>query len=232
MNHEKNIITHSKKSLLQYIFFCCPSLFYNKNNSKTLVGEFDLGPPLPYDAIGFDKGKFKKTLILDLDETLVYSSLTPFAVKKCDFSIKFSVGSNNLIYESYVLKRPGLDDFLNYVKEKFEVAIFTASMKEYADAVINVIAPWIPVSHRFYRHHCSQINGIFIKDLSKFNRPINSIILVDDSNVALMINRSNVITISSWFGEANDRELERMTQQILSKLDSVDDVRSAIRKLI
>lgn len=225
---EESIVTHSKKNLFQYILCCCPS--FVRNNLKSLPkGEYDLGPPM---ILKNNPSLFRKTLILDLDGTLVYSSFKPFSVKGSDFSIKYQIGNNKHKFTSYVLKRPGLDNFLNYIKEKFEVAIFTSSLKEYADAVIDAIAPWIPSSHRFYRNHCKQLKGTFIKDLSKFNRPIESIILIDDSFLALSMNRSNVITISAWFGEANDKELDKMEKLILPQLETVNDVRSAIRKII
>lgn len=228
MSSEDNIVAHSQKTLFQRIFFCCPSLFVKNYPKPVQTGKYDLGPPIPIES---NKNHFKKTLVLDLDETLIYSSLRPFSVKGSDFSVKYQIGNLDCKYISYILKRPGLDDFLNYVKEKFEVLIFTASLKEYADAVIDVIAPWIPPSHRFYRNNCKQFNDIFVKDLCLFNRPIESIILIDDSYVALSVNRSNVITISSWFGESNDKELTKIAQSILPQLEDVDDVRIAIRKL-
>ena len=228
MNEDK-IVSHSKNTLLQRLFFCCPSLFIKSDTKPVLSGEYDLGPAISSND---NQSCFKKTLILDLDETLIYSSFKPFSVKGSDLTVKYQVPNKKYIFSSYIIKRPGLDDFLNYVKEKFEVVIFTASMKEYADAAIDAIAPWIPSSHRFYRNHCKHLKGVYIKDLSKFNRPIESIILIDDSFVALSLNRSNVITIPAWFGEANDRELSKLQNLILPQLEKADDVRNVIRKLV
>ena len=39
----------------------------------------------------------------------------------------------------YVAKRPGVDEFLARVSEKFEVVIFTASLAHYADPVIDFL---------------------------------------------------------------------------------------------
>ena len=51
----------------------------------------------------------KKTLVLDLDETLVHSSMTPFP-KGSDLTIEINVAGNK--YNVYVLKRPFFEEFL------------------------------------------------------------------------------------------------------------------------
>ena len=50
-------------------------------------------------------------------------------------------------------KRPGLDMFLEEVHRYCDLYIFTASVKDYADAIIDRIDPkgYIPTSKRFYR---------------------------------------------------------------------------------
>ena len=55
----------------------------------------------------------KKTLVLDLDETLVHSSLEP--VPNCDLKIKVKVDS--VLIDIYVLLRPGVFEFLEKVDE-------------------------------------------------------------------------------------------------------------------
>ena len=66
----------------------------------------------------------KKCLVLDLDETLVHSSFKPVDVS--DFTIQVEI--ENHVYTVYVLKRPGVEEFLNKVAEWFEVVVFTASL--------------------------------------------------------------------------------------------------------
>ncbi|OHS93914.1 NLI interacting factor-like phosphatase family protein [Tritrichomonas foetus] len=212
------IVAHTAKvgfrtnliSILKKI--CC--CFYFSQSTKPQ--KIDLGPPIPG----------KKTLVLDLDETLVHSSFYP--VCNYDFIAKFKVGENR--YSSYVLKRPGIEYFLEFVKEKFEVVIFTASVKEYADSVLDVIAPWIPPSRRFYRQHCTISNGLFIKDLSLFNRPLSSIVIVDNSEFSFSLHRSNAILISTWIGEKKDKQLDTVVGPLLSKLIDAEDVRTVLAK--
>ena len=76
-------------------------------------------------------------MILDLDETLVHSMFQ--RVEQYDFTVSIMLaGESNTVY---VRKRPGAEHFLNYVCEKFETYIFTASLANYADPVIEVLDP-------------------------------------------------------------------------------------------
>ena len=84
----------------------------------------------------------KNTLVLDLDETLIHSSFTSIP---CDISIEISINSQD--YNVYSLKRPNLDNFLKKCCELYEVVIFTASLKEYADPLIDFIDNKKKVKH-------------------------------------------------------------------------------------
>jgi len=67
---------------------------------------------------------------------------------------------------------------------QYQVGVFTASHKEYADAVIDLIDPTgTLIDFRLYRQHCFETNeGIFIKDLRVIkNRDLKDVILVDNS---------------------------------------------------
>ena len=88
----------------------------------------------------------QKTLVLDLDETLVHSTLDD-----CDDpDFTFPVAFNGFNHTVHVKKRPGLLEFLQSVSKLFEVVIFTASQKIYAEQLLNVIDPtrWAWVLHR------------------------------------------------------------------------------------
>lgn len=49
----------------------------------------------------------------------------------------------------------------------WEIVIFTAGLKEYADTIINDLDTQKVISRRFYRDSCVNIEGIYIKDLTK-----------------------------------------------------------------
>ena len=78
-----------------------------------------------------------------------------------------------------------LEQFLKKASERYELAIFTYSIREYADQVIDRIDCYKLIKHRFYREQCDRVKknekfGI-VKDLSKVGVPLNNIILVDNS---------------------------------------------------
>ncbi|KAF4359552.1 hypothetical protein F8388_003555 [Cannabis sativa] len=61
----------------------------------------------------------------------------------------------------YVLKRPGVDELLEYLREnndKFEVVVFTAGLREYASLVLDKLDGNRVMSHRLYRNSCKEVD--------------------------------------------------------------------------
>jgi len=74
----------------------------------------------------------KKTLILDLDETLVHSAFKPFSQRS---DILLNVELDRKIHIIHVLKRPGAEEFIERMAKHYEVVIFTASLSA---VIINI----------------------------------------------------------------------------------------------
>ncbi|KAJ3272453.1 hypothetical protein HDV01_005522 [Terramyces sp. JEL0728] len=166
-------------------------------------------PPLLPAMDGEDLGK--KILVLDLDETLVHSS----------FKI------NNTIHKVYVLKRPGLDEFLERLGNQYEVVVFTASLSMYADPVLDIIDTHKVVKHRLFREHCIHHKGNYVKDLSLLGRPIKDTIIIDNSPSCYLFHPSNAIPITSWFDDPSDTELLDLIP-FLEDLKLVDNVQTVL----
>jgi RNA polymerase II subunit A small phosphatase-like protein len=168
----------------------------------------------------------KKTLVLDLDETLVHSSFKPVA--SADFIIPVEIDEQ--IHQVYVLKRPGVDHFMKRMGELFEVVVFTASLAKYADPVLDLLDRYKAVRVRLFREACVHHKGNYVKDLGRMGRDIRRIIIIDNSPASYMFNPENAVPVESWFDDPNDDELSQLIP-ILEQMSRVDDVRDEIAKL-
>jgi TFIIF-interacting CTD phosphatase-like protein len=89
----------------------------------------------------------KKTLVLDLDETLVHSVFERETNPECTFSILF----NNEYYLVSTQKRPYLDEFLEKMSQHYEIVFYTSAVEGYANNVIDYIDPNKYSSSRLFR---------------------------------------------------------------------------------
>lgn len=172
------------------------------------------------------KDTLKKTLVLDLDETLVHSSLIP--VKACDY--KLDIEADGEVLSIYILTRPWLFEFLEKVSKLYEIVIYTASLKSYADPVIEYIDRSKVVSSRLFRTECLNYNGSYIKNLSLLGRDLKNVVIVDNSPVSYAFHPNNAIAITSWFDDSSDRKLEEVYNilEILSTADNIPKVLKTI----
>ena len=175
-----------------------------------------------------NKSSNKKTLVLDLDETLVHSQFMPFNIKS---DIKLKIELENEIHDIFILVRPGLQQFLEKMGKIFEIVIFTASISSYADPLLDIIDKNNLCKYRLYREHCTEINNCFIKEIKKLGRDLKDVIIVDNSPLSYYFNPENGIPISSWFDDKNDKELYNVSF-ILEFLSFVPDVRNFIKKFV
>ena len=103
--------------------------------------------------------KNKNTLVLDLDETLVHCTVDEVA----NADVVFPVVFNGEQYQVHVQKRPHVDEFLRAVAEKFEVVVFTASQRVYADKLLDILDPGRKlIKHRLFRDACLLVEGNYL----------------------------------------------------------------------
>ena len=198
----------------------------------------------------------KKILLIDLDETLIHSdfSLEYLNDKKVKYDtiIKFKDTESDFEenYEDYydmrrkklkhelfkeekefkvgVFIRKGAKEFLTEVSKYFVVGIFTASVKAYADAILDYLDPNKNlIQFRLYRNNCINVNNkIFVKDLRIIKGiDIKDIILLDNSIYSFSAQINNGILVNSFFNDKNDIELYNVLEYLLNFLVKSDDVR-------
>jgi CTD small phosphatase-like protein 2 len=198
----------------------------------------------------------KKILLIDLDETLIHSDLNLEYLNdkkvKYDTIIKFKDTESDFEenYEDYydmrrkklkhelfneekeykvgVFIRKGAKEFLTEVSKYFVVGIFTASVKAYADAVIDYLDPNKNlIQFRLYRNNCINVNDkIFVKDLRIIKGiDIKDIILLDNSIYSFSAQINNGILVNSFFNDKNDIELYNVLGYLLNFLVKAEDVR-------
>jgi TFIIF-interacting CTD phosphatase-like protein len=100
----------------------------------------------------------RHTLVLDLDETLVHCSLDA-----CEDGVQqFALVFEGVSHQVNMRRRPGVEQFLSRVAELFELVIFTASQRIYAEKVLDLIDPdkkLVAATHRLFRESCVEVDG-------------------------------------------------------------------------
>jgi len=185
----------------------CFLLYYT--NFKILIEKNKVKPPfLP----PLDTKKYTYTLVVDLDETLVHY-----------------IEEEN---RAYVQVRPYTDYFLTEMTKYFEIVIFTAAAEDYADIVLNELDKNKIIKFKLYRKHTEQINGIFIKDLSKLGRDISKVIIIDNNKDNFSLQPENGLHICSFLGDQNDDELYALSEDLMKIVNSnKDDIRPIIKEI-
>ena len=222
-----NFITQEAASIKNYEDFLTQSL-----QSLQLVKKL---PPVDLNQLkekkvsvnrkpGFEN---KKTLIFDLDETLVHCCVLG---EEPEVLLDVRL-PNGQVCEAGVNLRPFVFECLEKLSRVFEIFVFTASHRCYADVVCDFLDPEGKIFHgRFYRESCIVSEGLLVKDLRIFkNRKIKDIVLVDNSLHCAAYQIDNCVPIVSWFSDRDDKELVKLVSY-LEEVEKVDDVRVANRK--
>lgn len=169
--------------------------------------------------------KKKYTLILDLDETLIHTS--PWG-SGGEADCRVEIYNNRKCRAFYVYKRPYLSEFLTEMSRYYEIVIFTASVRQYAEPLIDIIDSNRVISRRFFRDDCIERNGDYVKDLSRVVKTgLERTVIVDNSPIAYSMNEDNAVPIKSFYDDPGDRELLTCIPFLIA-LRSMGDVRKLL----
>ena len=210
----------------------------NKNNLSLIDGQKNQNNEYSKHNINLPMNKEikydKKTLILDLDETLVHSSFKPInynnILHKPDIFLSINFRNNN--HNVFVLKRPYVHEFLKEMNKFYNIVIFTASVKEYANPLLDTLDTEKVIKKRLFREDCCiGPNGKYVKDLKILNMNLKDLILVDNNPISYSYNKCNGVPIQTWHFDKTDQELIKLIP-VLQFLADVNDVRNYIPKLV
>ena len=172
-----------------------------KNNILNIIEQLYRNKLMPEKKFLPKKtSKFHKTLVLDLDETLIHSYFDCPSPRPPDISYDIFLDKKKIHVNSIV--RPGAFEFLENMATLYEIVIFTASLSQYANPLVGFVDKKKKCTFRLYREHCCSLsNGFttsFIKDLRKLDRDMKCLILIDNNPKSYMLNKENGIPIKTW----------------------------------
>ena len=156
----------------------------------------------------FDSKKFKLTVFIELDETLVH-----YCEEGDNYFVKVRLGSEN---------------FLEYIKSFCEVIIITTSSKEYSDIIIdNLNKNGNVIQHRIY------VEDYNFLDLSKINRDMNKCIFISHELNFMKEPEDNSIILKGFYGDETDKEFIKLEKEF-KKLEKkeIDDIRNNIKEIL
>lgn len=128
------------------------------------------------------------TLVLDLNETLIYSDW------KRDRGWR-------------TFKRPGVEAFLEYLAQFYEIVVYSDQLNMYVDPVVERLDTKHCIRYRLSRGETKYVNGKHYKDLAMLNRDPAKVIYISGHALESSLQPENSIQIKPWQGEPDDTAL-------------------------
>lgn len=152
------------------------------------------------------------TMVIDLDDLLVHS----------EWSREHGWRT---------AKRPGLDYFLGYLSQFYEIVLFTTQPFFTAGPIIEKLDPDRRfIAYTLFRESCRTVDGKLVKDLAHLNRDLSKVVVVDTNPDSFHLHPENGILIKPWKGDPTDRELVGLIPFFEAiGIYGIEDVRSTIK---
>ena len=181
-----------------------------------------------------------KTCVLDLDETLIHSNFKKitdaayiYSYIEEDEKSRIEKKVCFIIIQLYVTLRPYLKEFLEDLRKRYEIIIYTAGDEDYANSILDYIESKFGMhfSYRLYENQCVNSCGScmfkYLNWLEK-GRDMNNIVIVDNTIRNYALSLKNGIPIKSFFGSKNDKELIYLANY-LRELYTMENVTDKIK---
>lgn len=230
--------SRTAKSMLFHEYFIQNTkylaIMHLKKITKPLEAEIQqLKKSLPKKADSQIDPQFRRTLVLDLDETLVHCRAE--GESDCQSVPDFKLQLENQNCGQTDIQgffRPYCKEFISELSKLYEIVIFTAASEEYANKVIDYIDPQGEyISHRLFRNSCVEKSGLHIKDLRVLlDRDLKDVIFVDNFIYSYAFHLENGVPILPYFGSKDDYQLQDLSKllQRFAMIDKSVDMRQVI----
>ncbi|THG95365.1 hypothetical protein EW026_g6278 [Hermanssonia centrifuga] len=104
-------------------------------------------------------------------------------------------------------KRPGVDYFLGYLSQFYEVVVFTTQYHYTAIPVLEKLDPYqFFITYKLFRDATRSVNGQPVKDLTYLNRDLSKVVLLD-AHAEHVAQPENSIIVPKWSGNPGDKGL-------------------------
>lgn len=182
--------------------------------------------------------KEKLNVILDLDQTLISGEEYELFEKnpnKEKMNKFFHAQMKNYFI---IFARPHLQEFLDFLFENFNVAVWTAASKDYANFIVkNFILTESKKNKRkldfiFYSYHCNMSKRYKqgLKSLSMLwdvfklkNYNPNNTIIVDDNSDVVIQQSCNVIQIKPFYYQSRNSDQDKELLKVMAQLKTIDN---------
>ena len=199
-----NNFTFDNMKLFFYLFLNNPKytpLQKNRNNNIINLSQYYL-PPI--------KPNFKYSLLINLDETLIYNN------------------------KGKIILRPNLEYFLNMIKTFYELIVFSFESNTLVDNIVELIEQ----KNKFFDYilYANQFTlsnkGKLVKDLENLGRNLKNVIVIDTKIHLEKKYKNNLILIKPFYGNnLVDINMLKILGYILlniKKENYEDDIRTSI----
>jgi len=106
-----------------------------------------------------------------------------------------------------VAKRPGVDYFIRYLSQYYELVLFTSTPYATGEPVMRKLDPFRLILWPLYREATKFENGEIVKDLSYLNRDLSKVIIIDTKAKHVRNQPDNAIVLPPWKGDPTDKGL-------------------------
>ncbi|BEI83532.1 hypothetical protein CcaverHIS002_0401360 [Cutaneotrichosporon cavernicola] len=108
-------------------------------------------------------------------------------------------------------KRPGVDYFLAYLSQFYEIVVFSAQPVYTALPVAEKLDPMtLYLPYKLFRDATRYVDGHIVKDLTYLNRDLSKVVMLDTNAEHASLQPDNAIILKPWNGSKGDRGLVEM----------------------